>query len=168
MSLPPPRALAPSAAVSLCRYRSVSADSLRCTPCTVLQLLPDLFVLDRASSNAKAHLSSTDTTRDGPVPPRLSHEAGRAKLTPRGLRSSCQVRSPDCFSSPSLVLLPRVSILQSRTTCSLSSYEPPGSVLRELAVYILFLTSSRCHERSVCRLRAIGTGRWIPSVSRRG
>ena len=134
VSLPPPRALTPSAAVSLCRYRSVSADPLRCTSCTVLQLLPDLFVLDRASSNAFAHPSSSDTTRDGSVSPRLSHEAGRAKLTPRVLRSSCQIRSPDCFSSPSLVLLPRVSILQSRTTCSLSSDEPSGSILRELAV----------------------------------
>ena len=117
-------------AVSL-RCCSVSADpsASLCRPWIVVHLLPDLFVLDRASNNA------------------IAHQSPCARRTPRP--ASCEVDAarappllPCSIPSPSLVLLPRMTIRQSCRTCSLSSDEPPGSVLRELAENILFLTSS--------------------------
>ena len=117
-----------AAAVSLGRCLPFSADpsAAPCTPWIVLHLLPDLFVRDRASTDVVA--TPRWTLRD-------SHTSRLVQsFTPRRLRCSFQVRSPGCFSSPSLVLLRRMSIRQSRTTCSLSSDEPPGSILRELAV----------------------------------
>ena len=99
VSLPPPRALAQcrchcAAAVSLSSCRSVSADpsASPCTPCIVLHLLPDLFVLDRASSDAVAHQS--------PCARRTPHRTLQFLRGSHWLRCSCQVRSPCCYSSP--------------------------------------------------------------------
>ena len=123
-----------AAAVSLSRCRSVSADpcAYRCTAWTVLQLLPDLLVFDRASHQSPC-------ARRTPRGRFSSSQAltRRAKLTPRGLRSSCQVRSLVVIVHLSLVFLLRMSIRR-----CLSSDAPPGSVLRVLDVIVCVCSSS--------------------------
>ena len=97
---------------------TIASSDLRSAACCCYRCVASAATRsDAASSNAFAHPSSSDTTRDGSVPPRLSHESGRAKLTPRGLRSSCQVRSPgflvhlhwcSYYACPFFNLAPRV------------------------------------------------------------
>ena len=142
-----------AAAVSLCRSVSADPSASPCTPWIVLHLLPDLFVLDRVSSNAIANspLRSTDTTRDGSVPPRLSHVPPRAKLTPRGLRSSRQVRPRGCCSSPSPTTHVHSSISHNVLPfirCS-AKFRSPGT--RCIKTLPDFVTRNHSYFSSICR-----------------
>ena len=96
-------------AVSLCRSVSADPSASPCTPWIVLHLLPDLFVLDSASSNVMAPipLRSTDTqrslaTRVGPVWwCSLARQAGGGLRKPMtswgGWRGRERVGSPEKF-----------------------------------------------------------------------